>query len=189
METDNDTSRPGGLDRQVALWGTATMVAHTVITTLHTVAHLQLDVFLNLWQNAYVAVVIVIGPIAAGIALWTKHQRAGAWGVLLTMAGSLLFAGFFHFVHISEDHVAHLSLLAAEAAGSRFEGSGPSRGMIARLENSATAQQSAASTIRQMLDGAPPQARESLVRALDAIADARDRVRAAQEAVGVPIPR
>ena len=88
-----------------------------------------------------------------------------------------------------EDHVAHVSLLAAEAAGLSFEGSGPSSGMIARLKNSATAQQSAASVIQQMLDGAPPQARESLVRALDAIADARDRVRAAQEAVGAPIPR
>ncbi len=87
-----------------------------------------------------------------------------------------------------EDHVAHVSLLAAEAAGSNFEGSGPSREVIARLQSSATAQQSAASIIQQMLDGAPPQARESLVRALDAIEDARDRVRAAQEAVGVPTP-
>ena len=81
-----------------------------------------------------------------------------------------------------EDHVAHVSLLAAEAAES-------SRGMLTRLQSSATAQQSAASIIQEMLDGAPPQARESLVGALDAIADARDRVRAAQEAVGVPIPR
>ena len=88
-----------------------------------------------------------------------------------------------------EDHVAHVSILAAEAAGSNIEGPGPSRGMIARLQTSATAQQSAASIIQQMLDGAPPQARGSLVRALDAIEDARDRVRAAQEAVGVPIPR
>ncbi len=88
-----------------------------------------------------------------------------------------------------EDHVAHVSLLAVEAAGSNFEGSGPSREMIARLRSSATAQQSAASTIQEMLEGAPPRARESLVGALDAIADARDRVRAAQEAVGVPIPR
>ncbi len=88
-----------------------------------------------------------------------------------------------------EDHVAHVSLLAAEAAGSDFEGSGPSRGMIARLQSSATAQQSAASIIQQLLEGAPPQARESLVSALDAIEDARDRGRAAQEAVGVPIPR
>ncbi len=88
-----------------------------------------------------------------------------------------------------EDHVAHASLLAAAAASSNLEGSGPSRGMIARLQSSAAAQQSAASVIQQMLHGAPPQARESLVRALDAIADARDRVRAAQEAVGVPIPR
>ncbi len=88
-----------------------------------------------------------------------------------------------------EDHVAHVSLLAAEANASNFEGSGPSRGMIPRLQRSATAQKSAASAIQQMLDGAPPQARESLVRALDAIADARDRVRAAQEAIGVPTPR
>ncbi len=88
-----------------------------------------------------------------------------------------------------EDHVAHVSLLAAEAAGSNVAGSAPSRGMIARLQSSATAQQSAASIIQQMLDGAPPKARESLVGALDAIADARDRVRAAQEAVGVPDPR
>ncbi len=88
-----------------------------------------------------------------------------------------------------EDHVAHVSLLAADAADSNLDGSGPSRGMIARLQSSATAQQSAASMIQQMLDGAPPQARESLIRALNAIADARGRVRAAQEAVGVPDPR
>ena len=87
-----------------------------------------------------------------------------------------------------EDHVAHVSLLAAEATGSNFEGSGPSRGMVARLQSSAAAQQSAASVIQQMLHGAPPQARESLVRALDAIEDARERVRAAQEAVGAPTP-
>ena len=88
-----------------------------------------------------------------------------------------------------EDHVAHVSLLAAEAAGSNLEGSGPSRGMIARLQSSATAQQSAASIIQQMLEGAPPEVRKSLVSALEAIADARDRVRAAQEAVGVTTPR
>ena len=87
-----------------------------------------------------------------------------------------------------EDHVARISLLAAEAVSSKFEGPGPSSRMISRLQSSATAQQSAASIIQQMLDGAPPQARESLVGALDAIANARDRVRAAQEAVGVPIP-
>jgi cytochrome bd-type quinol oxidase subunit 2 len=108
MEPTDTPTRPNGRNRQVALWGTAVVAAHTLLTTLHTIAHVQLDVFLNLWQNAYVTVVIIIGPIAAAVALWTKHQRAGAWGVLLTMTGALLFAGFFHFVHISPDHVAHL---------------------------------------------------------------------------------
>ena len=88
-----------------------------------------------------------------------------------------------------EDHVANVSLLAAQAAGSSSEGPGPSRGMIARLQSSATAQQSAASIIQAMLDDAPPQARVKLVGALSAISDAKARVRAAQEAVGVTIPR
>ncbi len=85
-----------------------------------------------------------------------------------------------------EDHIAHVNLLAAEAAGSNFEGSGPSHAVVTRLRASATAQQSAASIIQQMLDEAPPQARDSLISALDAIADARGRVRVAEEAVEVP---
>ena len=87
------------------------------------------------------------------------------------------------------DHVASVSALASQSAGSDQGTSAPSPGMDDRLQISAAAQQAAAAIIRNMLDQAPEETRVDLIGALDAIAMAQDRVRSARDALGVPTTR
>ena len=87
------------------------------------------------------------------------------------------------------DHVARVSALANQSAGRDQGTPAPSPGMVDRLQGSAAAQQAAAVIIQNTLDQAPAETRVELLSALDAIAQAQDRVRSAQKALGVPTTR
>lgn len=88
-----------------------------------------------------------------------------------------------------ERHVANVNELAEAHIESQAEDQSPANPrLLKKLQDSVKAQQSAAGIIQQMLDEAPAEARAGLLRALEAIERARDRVRAAQEAIGVPVP-
>jgi len=52
-----------------------------------------------------VAVVILAGPLLAMALLWTPWQRLGFALLALTMAGSLAFGLYHHFVAMGPDHV------------------------------------------------------------------------------------
>jgi hypothetical protein len=49
--------------------------------------------------------VIVAGPLLAMALLWTRQQRLGFGLLALTMAGSLAFGLYHHFVAMGPDHV------------------------------------------------------------------------------------
>jgi hypothetical protein len=84
------------------------VVVHAVVSALHGWAHLRLRVALSPFQAAFVAVVITAGPIVAAALLWTDRRVVGAWLLLVTMAASLAFGVYYHYIAISSDHVAHL---------------------------------------------------------------------------------
>ena len=49
--------------------------------------------------------VILAGPLLAMALLWTQWQRLGLGLLALTMAGSLVFGLYHHFVAMGPDHV------------------------------------------------------------------------------------
>jgi hypothetical protein len=88
--------------------GTAAVLAHVVIVLLHGVAHSELGVELSAWQKTYAAIVIVATPLVAAVLLWTRRVRVGLLLLAASMAGSLIFGGYYHYLAISPDHVSHL---------------------------------------------------------------------------------
>lgn len=83
------------------------VAAHALVLLAHEIAHRSLGVDLLLWQTVFAYGVIVAGPIAA-LVLVRARPRAGFALLGLTMGASLLFGVFYHYVHVSPDHVAHL---------------------------------------------------------------------------------
>jgi hypothetical protein len=94
--------------KRFARYGTIVVLAHGVALALHTAAHLQLEIFLSQIANLYIGVVIIIAPVAAAVLLWTGARSFGAWLLFASMIGSLIFAGYNHFVVDSPDHVANV---------------------------------------------------------------------------------
>jgi hypothetical protein len=87
---------------------TLTVLAHLVVNVFHGRAHTELAVGLSNWQQAYVLLVILLAPLVALLLTWTRYARAGVWLLLLSMLGALIFGAVYHYVIISNDHVAHL---------------------------------------------------------------------------------
>ena len=87
---------------------TLAVVAHLIVTLVHGRAHTSLGVALANWQQVYVMVVILLAPLVALVFSWTRFARVGVWLLLVSMLGSLIFGAVYHYVVISNDHVAHL---------------------------------------------------------------------------------
>ena len=96
------------LNNRIALLVTLIVLAHLVINVLHGQAHTKLGVGLSNWQQAYVVLVILLAPLVALVMSWTRFARAGVWLLFVSMLGALIFGGVYHYIIISNDHVAHL---------------------------------------------------------------------------------
>ena len=90
------------------LFATVAVLAHLIISLLHGRTHTELGVGLNSWQQTYVIVVILVAPLVALALVWSRHSRLGLLLLVASMAGSLVFGAYFHYVAISPDHVSHL---------------------------------------------------------------------------------
>ena len=93
---------------RVASLVTLAVVAHLIVVVFHGQAHTRLEVGLANWQQVYVMVVILLAPLVALALSWTRYARAGVWLLLWSMLASLIFGGLYHYIIISNDHVAHL---------------------------------------------------------------------------------
>ena len=94
--------------RTLAVLGTLAVVIHAVIAALHGMAHTDLGIQMDAAQNAFINIVIVAAPLLAAAVLWTRFALVGTILLALSMAGSLAFGVYHHYVAISPDHVAHL---------------------------------------------------------------------------------
>ena len=94
--------------RRFAWIVTLVVLAHLVVNVLHGQAHTKLGVGLASWQQVYVITIILLAPLVALALSWTRYAKAGAWLLLCAMLGSLIFGVAYHYVIISNDHVAHL---------------------------------------------------------------------------------
>ena len=88
--------------------GTVVVLAHLVVVGVHGHAHSELGIELNTLQKAFAVVVIVVAPPVAAALLWTRWRFAGFSLLLASMAGSLLFGVYHHYLLVSPDHVSHL---------------------------------------------------------------------------------
>lgn len=84
------------------------VLAHLLVSLVHGYAHTELGVGLSTWQNWYVLIVITVAPLVALTLVWTRHRRLGFILLTASMAGSLIFGAYYHFVLVSPDHVSHL---------------------------------------------------------------------------------
>ena len=78
---------------------------------VHGAAHRELRIDLSAAETLFVALVILLGPLLAMGLLWTRMRSLGLALLALTMAGSLVFGLYHHFVAMGPDHVG------AQAAG------------------------------------------------------------------------
>ncbi len=84
------------------------ILAHAAIVMAHGAAHLHLIISLSSSQRLFVNVVIVIAPLVAAILLWRRFLRAGALLLTISMAGSLAFGVYYHFVLSGPDNVSSM---------------------------------------------------------------------------------
>ena len=87
---------------------TIAVLAHLLVSLVHGYAHSELGVGLSASQNWYVLIVITVAPLVALSLMWTRHRRVGFLLLVASMAGSLTFGTYYHYVAISPDHVSHL---------------------------------------------------------------------------------
>ena len=92
----------------ITVLGTIAVVVHAFVVWLHGQAHAELGVELNSFQETYAAMVIVAAPVVAAVLLWTRYSRAGLLLLFASMAGSLAFGSYYHYLTVSLDHVSHL---------------------------------------------------------------------------------
>jgi Kef-type K+ transport system membrane component KefB len=96
------------------VWVTIAVLGHLIVNVLHGQAHTSLGVGLNNWQNVYVLGVILLAPLVALALSFTRYARAGLWLLLISMLGSFIFGGLYHYIIISPDHVDHLPVGEAQ---------------------------------------------------------------------------
>lgn len=96
------------ISRKVALYVTAAVVFATVAHVLHGSSHTLHGVPLSVWQWAYVISVIFVAPVVAASLTWTRYRRGGAWLLLASMLGSLIFGVAYHYLVSGPDNVFSL---------------------------------------------------------------------------------
>jgi hypothetical protein len=93
----------------IVRYGILVVLAHIIVNGLHGIAHQQAEVSISDLQFAYVFLVILVAPVAAAVMLSfnrpKKMQRAGAWLLLVSMLGSLLFGFAYHIVLPGSDNI------------------------------------------------------------------------------------
>jgi hypothetical protein len=89
-------------------WATALVTTHLAVNLIHGAAHSGAGVPITALQNAFVWIVILIGPL---VALWLirTRRRFGAELLALTMGGALVFGLVNHFIIDSVDHVSQVT--------------------------------------------------------------------------------
>jgi hypothetical protein len=85
------------------------ILAHLLVVAVHGRAHRQLTIPLTRTQEIFILAAVLLGPLVAALLLISRAPRAGAWLLLLSMAASLAFGAYYHFLAIGSDNVASVS--------------------------------------------------------------------------------
>ena len=91
--------------KRTAIYGTAIVLFHLLVTLIHGAAHSELHIGLSRAELNFVRIVILLCPLVAMGLLWTPWRNPGLVVLTLSMAGSLLFGLYHHFLVMGPDHV------------------------------------------------------------------------------------
>jgi hypothetical protein len=91
--------------RPAVEYGTGVVLLHLLVNLVHGTAHAKLHIQLGPAGMLFVLLVIGASPLLAMLLLWTSRRRFGLILLALSMAASLLFGLYNHFVAVSPDHV------------------------------------------------------------------------------------
>ncbi len=96
---------------------TILVLVHFMTALWHGDAHTVLEINLPAVKTLFIYLVIVLAPLAGTILLWTRYYSVGIAVVTISMASSLAFGVYHHYILISPDNIAHLpaGLPAAQA--------------------------------------------------------------------------
>ena len=76
----------------------AIAVVHLVVQATHAYSHLVADVPNTALQQAFIVVVVTLGPLAAVLVAWRRNLRLGAGLFATSMVASFAFGYLLHFV-------------------------------------------------------------------------------------------
>jgi hypothetical protein len=99
------------------------VAAHAAVLVVHSAAHEILGVKASTPQLAFIVAVIIAAPLVAGLLLWKRKVKAGALLLACSMAGSLVFGVYYHFVADTPDHVARVALMSPAGWAVAFQAS------------------------------------------------------------------
>ena len=88
-------------------FGIFVVALHFVISLVHGVAHSRLHIDMKPWQTVYILLVITLLPLISAFLVW-RASRGGFFLLLISMLGSLIFGGYYHFIAVGADNVASL---------------------------------------------------------------------------------
>jgi hypothetical protein len=89
--------------------GVLVVFVHAIVTAPHSIAHNNLHVAMNTWQNLYIFLVILIAPIVAAVLIW-KRLPSGFVILTISMIGSFVFGVYYHFITGGTDNVFTLPI-------------------------------------------------------------------------------
>jgi hypothetical protein len=125
-------------------WLIVLVLGHLIATFFHGSAHDGAQVGTTPVQNAFILLVIELGPLA-GLILALRGRAAGGWIVAATMAGAFVFGVVNHFIIPGADRIDsvvepwRVSFAASAAVLAVTEAAGAGVGMwyaTRRLEQS-----------------------------------------------------
>ena len=85
------------------------VLAHLLVVAVHGRAHRHLIIPLTRAQEIFILAAVLLGPLVAVLLLVSRAPRAGAWLLLLSLAASLAFGAYHHFLAIGPDNVGNVS--------------------------------------------------------------------------------
>ena len=114
-------SQPSKKRFEVRPYAIGIVVIHLALNIAHGIAHSQLGIGLDLFQEVFVGVVVFAAPLFAGYLLWKNRLREGGLLLAISMAGAFAFGVYFHFIHPGPDNVSYPNLGASPRARELFE--------------------------------------------------------------------
>ncbi len=85
------------------------ILLHLLVVAAHGRAHRILFISLTPHQKIFVLVAVLLGPLVAALLLISRAPRAGAWLLLLSIAASLAFGAYHHFLAVGPDNIGSVA--------------------------------------------------------------------------------